>query len=229
MIPDTLLGGLGREEDHPLALVQDQPLDQHQAHEGLPETHPVAQERTAVLAGDLHERPVGLLLVAIEVREHPRARLVPLGRGQLVTSEELLQGLRIDVERRVEARVPLHGLDDRVGHLLGLAPVHLEPFLELGHLARALDLDVQLDVLGQTRACEVAGAHQRLCTHHLELRVRDVRLGVELFLVVDAALDLAGAEGFEDRRHPVKEGVPVLVRLDALVQRLERPTSHGFE
>ena len=36
-----------------------------------------------------------------------------------------------------------------VGDVLGLLPVRLEPLLKLRDLARALDLDVQLDVLGQ--------------------------------------------------------------------------------
>ena len=58
-------------------------------------------------------------------------------------------------------------------------------------LACALNLDVQLDVLGQPRPGEVARADQRLRADDLELGVRDVRLGVELVLVVDAALDLA--------------------------------------
>ena len=35
---------------------------------------------------------------------------------------------------------------------LGLVPVRLEPLLELRDLARALDLDVELDVLGEARA-----------------------------------------------------------------------------
>ena len=91
-LPYRLLGGLRCEQHDTFALVKDEPLDQHQADEGLAETHAVAEERAAVLPGDLHERPVRLLLVAIEVREHARPCLVPLGRGQLVPAEELLQG-----------------------------------------------------------------------------------------------------------------------------------------
>ena len=134
------------------------------------------------------------------LREHLRAGLVPLGRGQLVAAEELLERLRVDVERRVEAGVALDGLDDGVGDLARLVPVLLEPLLKLRDLARALDLDVELDVLGQARAREVARADERLRADHLELGVRDVRLGVELVLVVDAALDLAGSQRLEDRR-----------------------------
>ena len=150
-LPDALLRCLRREQHDALALVQDEPLDQHQAHERLAETDAIAEERAAVLARDLHERPVGLLLIAVDAREHLRAGLVPLGRGQLVATEELLQRLRVDVERRVQARVPRDGLDDRVGHFGRLVPVRLEPLLELSDFARALDLDVELDVLREAR------------------------------------------------------------------------------
>ena len=201
-LPDALLRRLRSEQHDALALVQDEALDQHQPDEGLAETDAVAEECAAVLARDLHQRPVGLLLVAVELREHLRAGLVPLGRGQLVAAEELLQRLRVDVERRVEARVALDGLDDRVGDVRRLVPVRLEPLLELGDLARALDLDVQFDVLGQAWAREVARADERLRADHFELRVRDVRLGVELVLVVDAALDLAATAA--PRRSPAR-------------------------
>ena len=122
-LPDGLLRRLGREQHDPLALVQDEPLDQHQADEGLAEADAVAEERAAVLAGDLHQRPVGLLLVAVDPGKHLRAGLVPLARRQLVPAEELLQRLRVDVERRVELRVARDGLDDGVGHLARLVPV----------------------------------------------------------------------------------------------------------
>ncbi len=67
----------------------------------------------------------------------------------------------------------------------------LEPFLKLDDLAGALHLDIQVDVLGEARGGEVAGANQGLGANHFELGVGDVRLGVELVAVVDAALDLA--------------------------------------
>ena len=57
-LPDRLLRRLRREEHDALALVEDEPLDEHQADEGLAETDAVAEERAAVLAGDLHQRPV---------------------------------------------------------------------------------------------------------------------------------------------------------------------------
>ena len=78
-----------------------------------------------------------------------------------------------------------------------------------------LDLDVQLDVLRETRPREVAGAHQCLGAHDFEPCVGDVGLRVELVLVVDAALDMPGAERVEDRWDPVQEGIRLLVLLDA--------------
>ena len=90
-LPHPVLGRLGGEQHDALPLVKDEPLDQHQADEGLAETDAVTEERAAVLPGDLHERPVRLLLVAVEVTEHERPPLVPLRGGQLVAPEELLQ------------------------------------------------------------------------------------------------------------------------------------------
>ena len=51
------------------------------------------------------------------------------------------------------------------------------PALELGHLTARLDLDVQLDVLGQPGNGEVRRADQRLRTHHVKLAMGDVRRG----------------------------------------------------
>ena len=100
-LPYPLLGRLRCEQRDTLALVKDEPLDQHQTDERLAETHAVTEKRAPVLTGDLHERPIRLLLIAIEMREHARPCLVPLGRGQLMPSEELLQRLRVDIEWRI--------------------------------------------------------------------------------------------------------------------------------
>ena len=40
-----------------------------------------------MLAGNLHERPVGLLLIAVDPGKHLRASFIPLGRSQLVAAE----------------------------------------------------------------------------------------------------------------------------------------------
>ena len=118
-LPHPFPGRLRCEEDDALAFAQHKALDQHQADERLAETHAVAKEGAAVPPGDLHERPVRLLLVAIQLVEHLRTGLVPLGRGELVTPEELLQGLGVDIEGRIAPRVAGNGLDDRVVDLAG--------------------------------------------------------------------------------------------------------------
>ena len=120
-------------------------------------------------------------------------------------------------------------IDYGIGDVSRFVPVRLEPFLELRDLARALDLDVQLDVLCETRLCEIAGAHQRLGAHDLELCVGDVGLGVEFILVVHTAFDLPGAERVENRRDPVQEWVRVLVLFDAFVEPVERLCPDRFE
>ena len=163
-LPHPFPGRLRCEEDDALSFVQHQTLDEHQPNERLAETHAVAKEGTAVPPGDLHERPIRLLLVAIQLVEHLRASLVPLGRGELVAPEELLQRPGVDLEWRMEASVAPNGLDDRIVDLAGEFPVRLKPLLELRDLARALDLDVQLDVLCEAGPGEVAGADQRLGT-----------------------------------------------------------------
>src|SRR5207245_1941537 len=87
--PDALFGCLRCKKHDALALMQDEPLDQHQADKGLAEADPVAKKRATMLARDLHEGPVGLLLVAVESRKHSRACLIPLRGRQLVAAEEL--------------------------------------------------------------------------------------------------------------------------------------------
>ena len=69
--PNRVLDRLRGEQDDALVLVEDEPLEQHEADEGLAETNAVAQKRPAVLARNAHHRPVGLLLVPIQLGEHP--------------------------------------------------------------------------------------------------------------------------------------------------------------
>ena len=81
--------------------------------------------------------------------------------------------------------------DDGIRHFGRIVPMSLEPFLKLGDLTRALNLNIKLDVLGKPGRREVARTDQRLGADHFEFRVRDIRLRVELLAVVDAAIDLA--------------------------------------
>ena len=80
-------------------LVQDEPLDEHETHERLAETNAIAQEATAMLARDLHQRPVRLFLIAVELREHLRAGFFPLAGRHLMAAKELVQRLRVDIKR----------------------------------------------------------------------------------------------------------------------------------
>ena len=145
-LPHPLAGRLGSEQHHPLVLVQHQPLDQHQPHERLTQAHAVAQESPAVLAADLHQRPVRLLLVAIELAEHARLRLVPLPCCELAAPEELVQRPGVHVERREFGGVAGDGPQHVGSDVFRRGPVRLESVLELGHLPAALHLDVQLHV-----------------------------------------------------------------------------------
>ena len=73
--------------------------------------------------------------------------------------EESLQGLRVDIERRIQVCMARDRLDDGLGDSSCFVPVCLEPFLELCNLARTLDLDIQLDIFSETRPREVTGTH----------------------------------------------------------------------
>src|SRR5262249_34244597 len=65
-LPHNFLSRLGSKQYHTLGLMQHEALNQHQSHEGLAQTNAVAQERSAVLSGDFHQRPIGLFLIAID-------------------------------------------------------------------------------------------------------------------------------------------------------------------
>src|SRR5438034_957028 len=97
----------------------------------------------------------------------------------------------------------LDGSQDVVANVDALTPVEVEPLLQLLNVARTLDLDIQLDVLGQARTREVARPDQSLRAHDLEFGVCDVCLGMKLCLVVDPALDLPRSQRIDDPGHAV--------------------------
>ncbi len=220
-LPDRLAAALRDEQKDVLLLLHDEPFDQHQADEGLAETDAVAQERAAVLRRDLDQVLVAVLLVLVEHRIHLRDCTLPLAGGHLVAAQQLLQRLGVDLERRVLVDVTLDDPEDLGRDVFGSLPVLLVPLLEHGDLG-AGDLDVQLDVLGQARIGEVRRADQSGGTDDFHPRVGDVRLGVELLLAVDTALDLAGLQRFDDLGHTVEKVVLLLCLLEAVVQRLLR-------
>src|SRR5262245_54753973 len=123
-----------------------QPLDEHEAHEGLSQADAVAQERTAKLSRDSDEGPVRLLLIPIQAGVDHRLGFVPLSVCDLIAAEKLVEGLCPHVERCVGTSVPFDYGDDVVRHVHRIAPMLVEPFLKLLDVARTLDLNVELDV-----------------------------------------------------------------------------------
>ena len=106
-------------------------------------------------------------------------------------TEQVVQRLRVYVERRVIDDMPLDDLQDIRCHLFGIVPVVLVPLLQYGH-GCAGNLNIELDVLGQARYGEVGGPHQGKRADDVEPGVRDIGLGVKLVLGVGTALNLAG-------------------------------------
>ena len=202
--PDIHAGRLGDEQRHALAVVDHQPLDDHQADEGLAQAHAVAQERAAELLGNIHQGMVALFLVMIQDGVDVGAALLaacrlPLVGGQAVASAKLVEGPDVNLEGAVIAGVPLDDLEDFRRHVLGVVPMLFVPLLEHAD-RRSGNLHVQFDVLRDARQGEVRRADQGKGADHFLPGVGDVRLGVELVLLVDAALDLARADRLHDGR-----------------------------
>ena len=203
--PNIHPGRLGDEQGHALAVVDHQPLDGHQADEGLAQAHAVAQERAAELLGDIHQGMVALLLVMVQDGVHVgaavlRACRLPLVGRQAVAAAELVEGAEVNLKGAVITGVPLDDLEDFRRYVLGVVPVLLVPLLEHAD-RRSGNLHVQLDVLRDARQREVRRADQGEGADHFLPGVGDVGLGVELVLLVDAALDLARADRLHDGRN----------------------------
>ena len=77
-IPNALDRCFRGEQHDPLVLAQHEAFDEHEADKGLAQSDAIAQEGPAVLTGDLHERPVRLSLVLVELVEHLGFCSVPL-------------------------------------------------------------------------------------------------------------------------------------------------------
>ena len=92
-----------------------------------------------MLTRDLHHRPVGLLLVPIEVPEHFGLALIPFGRRELMAAEKLLQSLRVDVERREQSGVSRNQFYDFTGYVFAVFPMSIKPLLKLSYLAATLN------------------------------------------------------------------------------------------
>jgi len=229
--PDVLARSFGHEQEDALAVVHDKPLDEHQADVSLAEADGIAEEGTTEAAADVEQVAVARSLVAVENRPHARAAVVrpglfPLLTGHGVAAEQFVQGLGVALEGRGLADVALDRLQDLRRDVFGLFPVSLKPVLQDGHFVA--DLDVEFDVLGDARKRQVAGADQGDRPDDGLLAVGDVGFGVELLPGVDAALDLARAQGFDDSRNAVQEVVAFLLLLDTLVELLRGATSQRF-
>src|SRR5580658_2392469 len=101
-LPYRLSCAFGSEKNDTLPLTKDEALYQHKPDKCLAESDAIAKERPPVLAGDFHEGPISLFLIQVEAVEHPGAGFIPLGSCQLVSPEELLERLRINVEGSIE-------------------------------------------------------------------------------------------------------------------------------
>src|SRR5438445_7955150 len=99
----------------------------------------------------------------------------------------------------------------------------LEPFLQLGDLPCALNLDVQFHILREAGQSKIAGADQSLRTDDLELSMCNVGLGVKLVAIVNSAFDSTFAKCIQDRGDPTEERVRVLGRFNTVVQLADGP------
>jgi len=105
-------------------------------------------------------------------------------------TEKLLERLRVHVERRVKMGLARDGFDHVFGYIARVVPMCLKPLLQLGNLARALNLNVEFNVRCQTRFGEIARTDEGLRPNDFKLGMSDVGLSVELIAVVDAAFNL---------------------------------------
>src|SRR5262249_55466609 len=141
---------------------------------------------------DLHQGPIRFLLVTIDPREHLRARLVPLGGGQFVPTEEFVQRLGVNIERRVKPYMARYRLKNEISYVNRFIPVSIKPLLELLDFTRAWDLNVKFNVLCQARHREIARTNQRLRADDIKPCVCNIRLGVKFITFIDPTLDLPG-------------------------------------
>ena len=110
-----------------------------------------------------------------------------------------------------------------------LSPNAFEPLLKLGDLARALNLNIQLDVLGQSGFGEIPRTNQSLRADDLKLRVSDVGLRMELVPVVDAALDLSRMKRVKNCRDTFEKRINFLISFDTVVQAIDGSCGDRFQ
>src|SRR5205807_523370 len=145
----------------------------HQTHERLAETDAVAKERSIVTPADVQERVIALFLVLVEDWINLRLAAFPFGFAGGVMLEQLLQCFGINIERRIFVDLPLDDANDFLCNVLGLLPMLLEPGLELGHVTRRTNLNVEFNILREARNGEITRTDQRYGADDLNLRVSD--------------------------------------------------------
>src|SRR3990172_4805443 len=165
-----------------------------------------------MLLRDLEHRPVCLFLVAVEIPEHLRSRLLPFPRCQLMTPEKLVKGFGVNLERCVLSGVSFQDLQELGDHILRLIPVLFVPLLECVD-GRANNLNVELNVLREAWTAQIRRAYQGESTDHFSPCVSDVCLGMEPLLSVHAAVDLPGPNPVHNGGGARKEGVGGLLAL----------------
>ena len=227
--PNSILRSLGRKKNDLLAFLHHQPFNEHQADKRFTETDPVTKQCSTVLAGDLHHRPVRLLLISVKPAEHLGPVLFPVADRWLLVDKQLVQRAGVDVERGVLVDVASHRGHERLFHVNCIAPVPLVPRLELGDFAAALKFDIQLYVLVQAWNSEVRRTYECLRSDDVEFAVRDVCLGMKLVLVVDGTLNLAGLHCLDNRLYAGEKRIGSFVVFEPVVDDLLCARSDGFE
>src|SRR5439155_22086006 len=107
-----------------------------------------------------------------------------------MTSEEFVKSLCVHVEGAVLSDMPRDQFNYLATYIRRLRPILLEPRLELCDFPATLNLNVQFHILGKPWTSKVARTDERLRSDHFQFRVCYVGLGVALFPVIYAALDL---------------------------------------
>ena len=198
-LPDGIAGGGGDHEDDVLPLLHDEPFEQHQSDVGLSESDAVAEKRSRVPVRDVDEAVVAVLLVLRKPAEDLRLVPFPFSDAGFAALEILVHRAKVDVVGLPFADAGFDDPENRFRDVLPLVPVGLEPILQLVDIMP--DLDIELHVLRKAGLGEVAGSDKRIALRNVRgggnrgmdarTHMRDVGLGVEFVLGIDAALDLA--------------------------------------
>ena len=88
-------------------------------------------------------------MILVEEGIHLRVARFPRGGRQGVAFEKFLEGLGVNLKRRVVSDLAFDHAHDVWRDVLSLLPVEFEPLLELSDVTGGAHLNVQLDVLGE--------------------------------------------------------------------------------